>query len=152
MGSGQDKKMTAFERQQEALRLRAQGKNYDDIAAALGYASRAGAFKSVKSAMQRCQHEGVVEMRTLELARLDALLEGVWSNATSGDPKAINAALRIAERRASLLGLDAPSRLEISRLLESSGWARVRSAVTSALEPWPEAARAVAAALTEVQE
>ena len=69
----QDRKLTAFERQQRALELRGQGKSYEHIASALGYANRAGAYKSVKSAMTKAKREGVAELRTLEDRRLDDL-------------------------------------------------------------------------------
>ena len=45
-------------------------------------------------------------MRTLELARLDAMLESISEMVLSGALDAIAPALRISERRGRLLGLD----------------------------------------------
>ena len=148
----QDRKLTAFARQQEALRLRGQGKSYDVIALTLGYANRAGAYKSVKSAMTKAKREGVAELRILEDRRLDDLQDAVWPLAMKGKPGSVRAALAILERRARLWGLDAPGRLEVGRLLQSEDWARVREAITGALEPWPEATAAVIEALRGVGE
>jgi hypothetical protein len=47
------------------------------------------------------------------LVRLDQLLQGVWLGAVDGNPAAVGLALRIMERRAKLLGLDAPAKIDI---------------------------------------
>ena len=44
----------------------------------------------------------------LELERLDALTLAAWPRARAGDDRAIRVVLRIMQRRAKLLGLDAP--------------------------------------------
>lgn len=41
----------------------------------------------------------------LELARLDAMLQGLWPAASTGDTAAVDRVLRIGERRDKLLGL-----------------------------------------------
>ena len=56
--------------------------------------------------------EEVGKLRAIELRRLDMMLKAVSPRAMRGDVKAIGAALRISERRAKLLGLDAPVRKE----------------------------------------
>lgn len=142
-GKQQDRKLTTFEKQRQALSLKAAGKSYDAIAAELGYADRSGAFRSVQAAMSKIRREGVQEMRTLEDARLDLLLEAIWTRATSGNVPAIRAALSVMERRARLLGLDAPSKLELGRLLESEDWLRIVGLIRGALTDWPEAQDAV---------
>jgi hypothetical protein len=53
-------------------------------------------------------------VRELELTRLDAMLLPLWRRVQAGEEKAIDRALRIMERRARLLGLDAPTRGELS--------------------------------------
>jgi len=146
----QPPKLKAAERQRRALELRALGLSYDRIASELGYRGRSGAWRSVQSALAKVRAEGVTELRTLESERLDQLLSACWKKAVSGDPKSINAALRVCERRARLMGLDAPTRYEIAQLLQTEDWRRVKETITKALEPWPEASRAVAAALMEV--
>ena len=53
-------------------------------------------------------------MRDLEAARLDAMLLPLWRRVQQGDERAVDRALKIMERRARLLGLDAPSKSEQS--------------------------------------
>jgi hypothetical protein len=52
--------------------------------------------------------EQATELRELEVGRLDAMIEGLWSRVRDGSPPAVSAAVRVSERRARLLGLDAP--------------------------------------------
>jgi hypothetical protein len=47
----------------------------------------------------------------MELERLDEMLLGLWEKAKAGDLGAVEKAIRIMERRAKLLGLDAPSKV-----------------------------------------
>jgi DNA-binding NarL/FixJ family response regulator len=47
------------------------------------------------------------EIVAMDLLRLDEMTFGVWDKARSGDTKAIEAVLKIMERRAKMLGMDA---------------------------------------------
>jgi hypothetical protein len=49
------------------------------------------------------------DVRDLELERCDAMTRGLWPAVEHGDSKGVAAAVRVAERRARLLGLDAPT-------------------------------------------
>lgn len=49
-----------------------------------------------------------------DLERLDAMLLGIWQEATKGRHQAIDRALHILERRAAIYGYDAPKRQEIT--------------------------------------
>lgn len=62
------------------------------------------------SALRATLQEPADELRSLELERLDRLLLGVWSQAAKGNQGAVDRALKIMERRARLLGLDAPTK------------------------------------------
>lgn len=105
-----ERRICAVDRQRQALQLRAAGLSYRAIADQLGYAGPSGAFKAVISALDDTVREPAREVRVLELERLDRLLAGVWEKATAGDIQAVAAALRVMERRARLLGLDAPDK------------------------------------------
>jgi hypothetical protein len=50
-----------------------------------------------------------------EIPKLDALEQAVWAKAMAGDNRAIDRVLAIMQRRAALIGLDAPekSRIEV---------------------------------------
>ena len=54
------------------------------------------------------------ELRQLELERLDLLTRGLEPMASVGNPGAVNAYLRVMERRAKLLGLDAPVKTDVT--------------------------------------
>ncbi len=96
----------AEERQAAALNLRKCGVTFEEIARQVGYASASGAYEAVKSAMKKTLREPAEELRGLELARLDTMLEAISENVLAGDLDAIATALRISERRSRLLGLD----------------------------------------------
>ncbi len=53
-------------------------------------------------------------LRQLELERLDMLTNGLEPMAKVGNPGAVNSFLRVMERRAKLLGLDAPVKTDLT--------------------------------------
>ncbi len=112
--NGSGKRITAAERQAQALALRKVGVTYEKIATELGYASASGAQKAVVSALRKVITEPAEELRQLELSRLDALLLSLWPAASKGSVGAVDRVLKIMERRAAYLGLDAPKRLDVS--------------------------------------
>jgi hypothetical protein len=100
----------------EAVRLRLAGMSYSSMSERLGV-SASSAHRAVLRSLARTAAdlgESADALRSLELQRLDALLAGLWPAASAGDPAAVSVALRVSERRAKLLGLDAPSRRELS--------------------------------------
>lgn len=100
------------DRELEALQLRRSGASLDDIAQRLGYKARSSAMRAIERAMNRNLGEGADALRGLELERLDRMQLGLWPRAIAGDVKAVAAVLRIMTRRAKLLGLDAPTRVQ----------------------------------------
>jgi len=110
--ANQQRELDALDRQMQALELRKAGVSYSDIAKNLGYKSASGAFAAVRSALKKTLREPADELRTLELERLDALWFTYYPMAKRGDRQAMDRCIRIMERRARLLGLDAPQRTE----------------------------------------
>lgn len=103
-----------IDKERQAIELRRAGATFDDIAKALGYATPQGAYLAYHRALKRTLVEaGADDMRELELDRLDRLQRAVWSRALQGDIQAINTALKILDRRAKYLGLDAPIKSEV---------------------------------------
>jgi predicted DNA-binding protein (UPF0251 family) len=96
----------------EALRLRSQGLTYRQIASRLGV-NESTAYRRVQRALEAIPFEEVSEYRQLEQVRLDALQQAIWDKAMSGDLRAIDRVLAILQRRAKLLGLDAPTRNQV---------------------------------------
>lgn len=107
--------LAVHDRQLHALALRKRGASYDAIAAALGYAGKSGAFKAVLRALHETLVEPTAEVRALELERLDHMPAAVWTAALTGDIPAQQQVLRLMDRRARYLGLDAPSKIDIEQ-------------------------------------
>jgi len=110
------RKLTARERENRALELRMTAATYSQIGQALGI-SEAGAYKAVIRALGKLNAkvmENAEELRTLEVQRLDSLFITMYAQAKSGHQGAVDRCLRIMERRAKLLGLDAPTKQDIT--------------------------------------
>ena len=103
----------ATERRLIALELRKAGATYQKIAEHLGVPLTTAAYY-VTSAMRALVAEPARELRDLEVARLDDMLLSVWPQVRQGNLGAIDRVLRIMERRAKLLGLDAPTRVNVT--------------------------------------
>ena len=117
--------MTKFERTEEqahldtaALRLRSLGFSYQAIADQMGV-TKATAYNRCQRALAAIPAEAVDEFRRLEGQRLDLLLEKAMEKALSeekGALFAIDRVLAIMDRRAKLMGLDAPIKTEVITL------------------------------------
>lgn len=105
MGNETNRRATAAEKRKQALELRRAGLTYDDIAAAVGYANKSVAYKSVKAAIADITRESAQELLSLELERLDDMQAGLYKGARSGDPAAVDRVLKIIDQRARFLGL-----------------------------------------------
>lgn len=106
-------KATKLERQRQALEYRRMAFGYAEIAERIGI-STTQAFRLVREAMQdaRTQIEAEAsEMKAEEISRLDGMMRGLWPDARKGQHGAVDRVLKIMERRAKLLGLDAPVKL-----------------------------------------
>lgn len=101
-------KARSVHREARAVELLMAGRDYDHIAAELGYSSRSGAWRAVQRALRKRREEVAGEYLTLELDRLDALQCALWDDAIAGDPKAVEGVLKIIDRRCELLGLVSP--------------------------------------------
>ena len=103
-------------RRAQAISLRLAGVDYETIAAKLGYASRAAAYVDIDRALaaNKAEEDAAKEtLREVEAMRLDRLQAAVWSDATKGDTRSVDSALKIIAQRCRLLGLDAPTRTRI---------------------------------------
>jgi len=136
-GRGEDraspKRIRAKYRKAEALELRARGLTYQEIADRLGYAHRSGARQAVINELEKVTLEPSKDLIKIELERLDRLLKAWFplaigesrnTSCDSGkrdprscdsdpDPRAGELVLRVMDRRAKFLGLDAAVKLEI---------------------------------------
>lgn len=94
------------DRRRQACELRLAGVEWAQIAKQVGYASASGAFDAVQAAIREGVEESAAQVRQQELARLDAMLMGLWTKARRGDAQSVDRVLRIMDRRAHYLGLD----------------------------------------------
>lgn len=95
----------------KALELRKSGHTYEHIAAAVGYASKGAARDAVMRGIKEIVREPAEEVLALELARLDDMLIRALELARAGDPQAIDAVLKIMNRRSKYLGMDSPEKI-----------------------------------------
>jgi len=138
------KKAQVAVRRTKLVQARLAGARFDDIYEELGYASRGAATKDFQRAMQQYVAEermSLEEYRRAELLRLDDLTAHavrvlhrvhyhvsasgrVAEDPTTGEPLidagptlgAIDRLTRISDRRAKLLGLDAPQKIELQTI------------------------------------
>lgn len=103
----------AAEKRSRAIELRRAGSSYEQIAKDVGFANRGTAFRAVQIGLRESlQEAGSEDLRSLELERLECLQRSRWSKAVGGDDKAFDRVLAIMKRRAELMGLDAPVKLQ----------------------------------------
>lgn len=103
------RRVTAAERRKQAVLMRQAGATYEAIGEKLGISPQA-AHKTVDKALTKTQREtseAADKVRQLELSRLDAMQAALWLSAVKGNHGAVDRILRIMERRARYLGLDA---------------------------------------------
>lgn len=110
-------------KKEQALALRIARSSYRQIARALGV-SVSTAHELVTEALEEVREvnrQSATELKNLEVALLDEMTLKLWPKAAPGstvapklDPRTADTILRISERRAKLLGLDAPIKGEWS--------------------------------------
>lgn len=125
-GKSSPVKARKVENQARALELRRAGLGFEAIGAQLGI-KKSQAHRLVVSGLAEARAQVAAsadELRSEELSRLDGMLMGLWPRARKGEVAAVDRVLKISERRAKLLGLDAPERKQ----LEGPGGGPVQTA------------------------
>jgi len=108
--SARDAEMRA--RRTKALQLRAARLTYQQIADRLYNGDRSNCYKDIQKAVEAAEKEAATEVRAQEILLLDQIARPQIKRALDGDEKAATVLLRIMERRAKYLGLDAPTQIE----------------------------------------
>ncbi len=117
-GAGSAFKIKLANRRRLALELRKGGVSYRDIADAIrkelnlehygaGLAHR-DVMTELDEIKKTCS-ETAEKVRDMELQRLDELTHLLWEKVQAQDYQAVDRLLRVMDRRAKLLGLDAPT-------------------------------------------
>jgi hypothetical protein len=147
------KRINAAERRSMALELRLAGNSYREIANQTG-ASVSTIWEDINTGLLQLadqEQEKTKVLRQLELERLDALFAGHWTAASHGDVPASGIILRIADRRAKLLGLDKPAQLDITGVVNTGpNWSALQGVIMEALKSFPEARAALSQRLMDL--
>jgi len=114
MGTPRPSRITpeVLEKEAEVLRYRRAGLTFDLIAQRLEYADASGAHRAYVRACNRIVTPEVEEIRREEQERLDLAQAAIWPAVLRGEIPSVGALVRIMERRARLLGLDMPARIQ----------------------------------------
>jgi hypothetical protein len=98
-------------REKEIVDLRTEGYVWREIAQRVNM-STGGAAKAYERALGRVLAPSVKQHRAVELDRLDILQRVYWQPAINGNLRAADFVLRVIEKRAKLLGLDAAIKIQ----------------------------------------
>jgi hypothetical protein len=96
------------ERDRDWIELRRQGLLESEIASRYEVRQQT-VSKAILKYVRNLPALAADDLRRIEAERLDALYAALAPAIAKGDPRSIEAAVRISERRAKLLGLDAPN-------------------------------------------
>lgn len=132
------------ERRKQLVQLKLAGLDWATIADRCGYSSGDYArldYRRAREASKVELHTSVEEARWLEVDRLDRLQAAVWPKALKGDTKAADTAHRLIVSRCKILGLEAPTQIQLNARmdLESTIVAETIVAVIDALGLEPSA-------------
>ena len=108
---GQQPEPAVIAKEQEIVKLRRGGLTFDLIGERVGLTAQ-GAHKAYERALTRVVKEDVDAIRQVETERLDLAQSAIWGKVLQGDNASIQSLIRIMERRAKLLGLDQPTRIQ----------------------------------------
>lgn len=121
------KKVQRAELARQAVELRARGLTLDQIAKAIGHKNKSSVYRLIEAELEKVPVEKIEHLRKIEVAKCDRLerrLDAFIEPPTAREPndgydpdralEAMGRMLKVMERRAKLLGLDAPSKSEVT--------------------------------------
>ena len=115
------RRIKTTEKTLKALELRKRGMNYTQIGEKLGCARNTACryvLSELENLADKCREEAV-QVRDLELHRLDELYLIAYHAISDGNDLAgIDRCLRIMERRAKLLRIDAAAKVDVQGLVD----------------------------------
>jgi len=124
------------QRRERITKLRISGWSIRDIAAHIGCSIGTvhGDLSAVLERTQDAANDATKRERAVSLARLDVATKGIWPEVETGGVEAVDRLVKLEQRRARLLGLDAPARQEISGPGGGAVPIEARSALESKLD------------------
>ena len=111
--SGAPKRILAQQKRRDAIELRKMGVTYQKIADAVGYPSSQEARKQVLKAYNEIVQEPAMELRGLQVERLNHLLTIAWQQAQGGSLSAINVCVSLMSRIDILMGTESAQKIEV---------------------------------------
>lgn len=112
MSADEEKVIAQAERERQVMELRRTGATWEGIAQAVGYSNAGGAYKAYQRAMAKIFEQPTKELRNQELDRLDRLQRAYWKDAIDGNVRSADFILRVIDKRAKILGIEAPTRIQ----------------------------------------
>lgn len=115
-GATKAQRAATAERRRKAIAMKLAGATYDQIAEALGYASRGYACTDVQRALEHSlaeQHRDAEVLRHELVLQLEQVKRAMWPRMLSGDTRAAAEVTKAIDRIARLMGADAPTRVEV---------------------------------------
>ena len=109
-----------WERDSECVRMRRAQIDWHTIVEKLGYSSTGHAHDRFVAMLRQYPRDDVEALRDLEADRLEEAGNALWPDILKGNPRAAEVWNKLSERRAKLLGLDAPIRQEVTHLSDST--------------------------------
>lgn len=101
------------DRRERVYAMRLTGKSLSYIAQAEGV-SKTTVFNDIEAVIKAKTEVPAQQVREMELDRLDLLLDKLMPRVEQGDVQAIQTALKVMDRRAKFLGLDAPTKQDLT--------------------------------------
>jgi transposase len=101
-------------RERKAVDLVLSGASYEQVAEQCGYTNKGTAWHAVHRLLAREDAEGAEQLRNVQGAQIERLLQANWQYALAGDLKAGQFCLQLLARQARLFGLDKPIQVEIT--------------------------------------
>jgi len=130
--------MRLAERRRRVMELRIAGWTYDKIGKAFDVTPMT-ICNDVHAELARAERErgaNVAEYRRIQMERIDRAIAKIWPSVAQGEYEAVDRLVKLMEREAKLLGLDAPARIDIRAklvaLAEAEGWAADEVVATGA--------------------
>ena len=103
-------------RRTKAIEMRVEGFSYREIAKELGV-SVATAFNDVEAVIERNKqeaNENADKARRIAIQRIDVAVRGLMPDVRAGNARSAEVMAKLEERRAKLVGLDAPEKRELT--------------------------------------
>lgn len=110
-------RQAVVERRAKVAALRLHGtRNQTQLAQLLGVsqATISGDFAALDEAWRERANVDHAKQRGEDLERIEAMIDGLWPQASKGGYLSVDRVVMLMERRAKLLGLDAPTKQQVS--------------------------------------